>query len=264
MSEVATHQARSTDPRDYQDLPQTIGAMSKQFADGYVIAPHEHVRDQLLYATSGIMRLRTERDAWIVPSDGAVYIPGGTRHSVAMHGDVEMRTLYIHATPAGERPRSLCVVAVSNLLRELILALGDEPLLYDPDSRGGLVARLIERELASARELSLHVPLPQDSRLQRLCAALLADPSDGRTLDDWSEVAGASTRTLARLFARDLGMSFNQWRQRVRFHNALNALSCGEPISRVAEQHGYRSASAFSAAFGKVMGSPPSKISTER
>ena len=79
-----------------------------------------------------------------------------------------------------------------------------------------------------------------------------------------SEIAGASPRTLARLFERDLGMSFNQWRQRIRFHNALEALSCGEPISRVAEQHGYRSASAFSAAFRKVMGTPPSRVSAER
>ena len=107
----------------------------------------------------------------------------------------------------------------------------------------------------------MSVPLPSDARLQRLCAELLADPSDRRTLDAWSEVAGASTRTLARLFESDLGMSFNAWRQRIRFHNALEALSRGEPIARVAEHHGYRSASAFSSAFRKVMGTPPSKAS---
>lgn len=261
---MAVDTARSTDPRDYQHLPQSIAAMSKSFADGFVIALHAHERDQLLYAISGIMRLRTEREAWIVPPDGAVYIPAGTSHSVSMHGDVDMRTLYIDMIAAHKRPHALSVVAVSNLLRELILALSEEPVVYDSDSRGDLIARMIEQEIGRARELSLHVPLPKDSRLQRLCAELLADPSDRRTLDEWSEIAGASPRTLARLFERDLGMSFNQWRQRIRFHNALEALSCGEPISRVAEQHGYRSASAFSAAFRKVMGTPPSRVSAER
>ena len=261
---MAVHKARSTDPRDYQHLPQAIGAMSKSFAPGFVIPLHEHERDQLLYAISGIMRLRTEREAWIVPPEGAVYIPAGTGHSVSMHGNVDMRTLYIDTIAPPKRPRALSVVAVSNLLRELILALSKEPVVYDPNSRGGLIAQMIELEIGRARELSLHVPLPKDSRLQRLCAEHLADPSDRRTLDDWSEIAGASTRTLARLFERDMGMSFNRWRQRIRFHNALEALSCGEPISRVAQQHGYRSASAFSAAFGKVMGTPPSKVSTER
>ncbi len=256
---MALPKKHSTDPLDYQYLPQAIGAMSKNFADGFVIPLHEHERDQLLYAISGIMRLRTEWAAWIVPPDGAVYIPAGTPHSVDMHGNVDMRTLYIDTLASDRSPRALCVVAVSNLLRELILALSEEPVVYDANSRGDLISQMIESEIGRAPELSLNFPLPRDSRLQRLCAGLLVDPSDRRTLDAWSQVAGASTRTLARLFARDLGMSFNQWRQRIRFHNALEALSRGESIARVAKQHGYSSASAFSAAFGKVMGMPPSK-----
>ena len=260
---MADRTGRSTNPQEFQHLPQAIGAMSKSFADGFVIPLHDHGRDQLLYAISGIMRLRTEQEAWIVPPDGAVYIPAGTRHSVSMHGNVDMRTLYIDATAVSVRSDSMRVVSVSSLLRELILALSEEPVVYAPGSRGGLIAKMIELEIGRARELSLHVALPRDSRLQRLCAELLADPSDRRTLDEWSEIAGASSRTLARLFKRDLGMSFNRWRQRIRFHSALEALSCGDSISRVAQRHGYRSASAFSAAFGKVMGTPPSKVPME-
>lgn len=256
--------SRSTDPEDYQDLPQEIGAMSKDFADGFVIPLHEHERDQLLYATRGIMRLRTAGDAWIVPRDSAVYIPAGTPHSVDMHGDVDMRTLYIDTAAAEDRPQSLCVVAIAGLLRELILALSAEPIRYGPDSRGDIIAQLIKNEIGRARELSLNVPLPKDVRLQRLCAELLADPSDRRTLNEWAKVAGASARTLARLFERDLGMGFNRWRQRIRLHSALEALSRGETIARVARQHGYLSASAFSAAFGKVMGFAPSKASGGR
>ena len=92
---MTVSKSRSTDPEDYQDLPQAIGAMSKNFADGFVIPLHEHERDQLLYASSGIMRLRTAGEAWIVPRDSAVYIPAETQHSVDMHGAVDMRTLYI-------------------------------------------------------------------------------------------------------------------------------------------------------------------------
>ena len=261
---MAAQRERSTDPQDYQHLPQAIGAMSKSFVDGFAIPLHSHERDQLLYAVSGIMRLRTEGEAWVVPPEGAVYIPAGTQHAVEMHGEVDMRTLYIDTVAGPEPPRALCAVAVTGLMRELILALSEEPVDYAPDSRGALIARMIEQEIGRAQELSLHVPLPRDARLQRLCAELLAAPSDRRTLEGWSEVAGASSRTLARLFERELGMSFNRWRQRVRFHSALEALSQGEPIARVAARHGYRSASAFSAAFGKVMGMQPSKVSSER
>jgi len=250
---------RSTDPSDYQDLPQAIAAISKSYQDGFVIPAHEHRRDQLLYATHGIMRLRTARAAWIVPRDSAVYIPSGTTHSISMHSNVDMRSLYIDSGAISKTPRGLTVLAVSSLFRELILALIDEPVDYNSDSRGHSIAKMIEWEIGRAPELSLNYPLPSDPRLQRLCAGLLANPADRRTLEDWSEVAGASTRTLARLFDRELGMSFNRWRQRVRFHNALEALARGEAVASVAHQHGYQSPSAFSAAFAKVMGQSPSK-----
>jgi AraC-like DNA-binding protein len=210
------------------------------------------------------MRLRTSGDAWIVPRNSAVYIPAGTLHSVGMHGDVDMRTLYIDTSVSETLPKSLSVFSVSNLLRELILVLSEEPVDYARGSRGDMIAQLIKVEIGHARELTLKVPLPKDVRLQRLCAELLADPSDRRTLSAWADTAGASARTLARLFEQDLGMGFNHWRQRVRLHSALEALSRGEPIARVARQHGYLSTSAFSAAFGKVMGFAPSKATSER
>ena len=251
---------RSTDPEDYQGLPQPIGAMSKQFADGHLIPMHHHARDQLLFAASGIMRLQTERRAWLVPADGAICIPGGTDHSVRMHGVVDMRTLYIDAATVPRRPRPLCVISVSALLRQLILALSEEPVRYAPGSRADQIAGLIETEIGLAPERALHVPLPTDVRLQRLCGELMAKPSDRRTLDEWSQVAGASPRTLARLFEQDLGMGFTAWRRRVRFQSAMEALSRGEGVSAVASKHGYRSPSAFTAAFRKVMGNVPSVI----
>ncbi len=264
MRKITSSESRSTEAADYQKLPQPIGAMAKRFADGFTIPLHAHDRDQLLYAISGVMRLQTERDAMVVPPDRAVYVPAGVRHAVSMHGNVDMRTLYIAPISRGGCAKMLRVVVVSNLLRELILALSDEPMIYSADSRGGRIACLIEDELDRARDVSLSVPLPRDPRLQRLCAAVLAVPSDRRTLDGWSEMAGASARTLARLFERDLGMSFGAWRQRVRFHHALEILSQGEPVSRVAELCGYRSASAFSAAFGRAMGIVPSKLPESR
>lgn len=255
---------RSTDPADYQRLPQSIGAMVKRFTDGHVIAPHAHERDQLLYAVTGIMRLKTSRDALIVPPERAVYIPSGVRHTVGMHGEVEMRTLYITPSSTSNPAAALRVLSVSPLLRELIIALCDEPMSYSAGSRGDHIARLIESEIDLAGELPLSVPLPNDPRLQRVCAAILASPSDGRTLDGWSDVAGASARTLVRLFESELGLGFREWRQRVRIQHALEAVAKGTSISRVARACGYRSPSAFTLAFRRAMGCAPSSILNTR
>lgn len=250
--------ATGRDADAYVAVPRPVVAMAKGFDDRSEIAAHRHPRDQLLYAVSGVMRVRTDRQAWIVPPDRAVYIPAHTVHAIAMHGDVAMRTLYLDASAAPGLPLAPTVLEVSDLLRELVLALVGEPLLYDKSGRGGAIARLILSEIASARGLALNIPMPADPRLDRLCTALLADPASPVTLDGWSAYAGASPRTLARLFRREVGMSFGSWRQRVRFHNAVEALVRGEPVKRVAAANGYRSASAFTAAFRKEVGVAPS------
>jgi AraC-like DNA-binding protein/mannose-6-phosphate isomerase-like protein (cupin superfamily) len=251
---------RSIDPRDYQTVPRPIAAMAKSFTDGFEIAAHEHARDQLLYAVTGVMRVQTEQGVWIVPADRAVYVPAGTVHSVSIRGDLEMRTLYISPGSCPGLPVAPAVIEVSDLLRELVLAIIDEPVLYEEEGRGGAIARVILSEITRAKPMSLVLPMPRDPRLQRVCRAILDEPASRLTLEGWAEAGGASVRTLARLFQREVGLSFAMWRQRVRFLNALEAIVSGEPIARVASSNGYRSTSAFSAAFRKVMGQPPTAL----
>jgi AraC-like DNA-binding protein/quercetin dioxygenase-like cupin family protein len=251
---------RSTNAEDYQTVPRPIAAMSKTFTDGLEIAPHQHSRDQFLYSVTGLMRVRTRTEAWIVPPDRAVYLPAGVEHSIGIRGLVTMSTLYIAPRAHDGLPVAPTVLEVSPLLRELVLALIDEPVMYDEQGRGGALARLIFSEMTHARRLALVIPMPRDPRLLRVCNAMLTDPADRRTLDDWADQAGASVRTLARLFDDELRMGFVAWRQRVRFHNALEAIVAGEPIGLVAKRSGYRSASSFSAAFRNVMGQHPSSL----
>ena len=251
---------RSTDPSDYQAVPRAIAAMAKSFAPGDTISPHAHERDQVLYAIEGVMRVATAREAWIVPPHRALYVPAGVDHGVAMRGNVEMRTLYIEPGAHSNLPYNPVVLEISPLLRALILALLDEPLLYDEDGRGGWLASLVIDELTRAHHLPLVIPMPRDERLKRLCKELLDDPSRNETLDQWAEKVGASARTLSRLFSNEVGLTFAQWRQRVRFHNAMEAIVRGEPIGAVAHANGYESASAFTAAFRKAFGVTPAKL----
>ncbi len=252
---------RSTNPDDYQAVPRAIAAMAKSFAAGDATRPHSHTRDQLLHAVTGVMRVTTAEGAWIVPPDRALYMPGGIEHAVSMKGRVEMRTLYIDPGAAPGLPQQPVVLEVPDLLRALILELLEEPVLYDETARGGRLAALILDEIASARTLALAIPMPKDRRLKRLCERLIAEPARDETLERLAEGTGASARTLSRLFTRETGLTFSQWRQRVRFTNALEALVRGEPVGAVARASGYASASAFTAAFKKALGQTPGSLS---
>ncbi|MFD2272244.1 AraC family transcriptional regulator [Undibacterium arcticum] len=166
-----------------------------------------------------------------------------------------MRALYVDAELAPFQGTDCEVLNVSALLRELIAALAQA----DPDTpRETKLAALILDELAGAATLPIRVALPTDKRLKALCEMMIAAPGSRFGLDDFARHVGASGRTLARLFERDLGMSFSQWRQQMRLAHAAQLIARGMPMSQVAADLGYASQSAFSAMFKKTFGQSPS------
>lgn len=253
----AKQRPRSTDPKDYQRVPRPVAAMPKPFKDGDIVPPHRHRRAQLIYAATGVMRVTTAAGAFVVPPQRALWVPPGTEHSLAMRGDVAMRTLYIEPGAARAMSGECVVIEVPELLRALVHAAMDEPVLYDPRGRGGMIMRLLLAELRAAPRLPLSIPMPADPRLLRLCGSLLRHPQSDATLEHWAEHVGASARTMARLFRRQTGMTFGAWRQQARLVEALSQLAGGAPVGRVAERLGYRSASAFTQMFRRALGRTP-------
>ena len=106
--------------------------------------------------------------------------------------------------------------------------------------------------------IQLVLPLPRDARAKRVCQALLDHPADDRSLAAWGKLVGASSRTLARLFWRETGMTFGKWVQTMRLSLALDRLALGESVTRVALELGYATPSAFSAMFRRRLGASPS------
>jgi AraC-like DNA-binding protein len=176
-------------------------------------------------------------------------------HEVHLIGEVALRTVYIDASVAPRALDTCDVIDVSPLMREVIEALGAQD--GASTTRYDLLSKLLLEEIRSAPTLSLDLPLPSDRRLRALCEALLDDPGANDNLEEWAARVGASPRTLARLFQQELGMSFGQWRQRVRLGHAAALISLGTPLTEVAATLGYESASAFSAMFRRALGRSP-------
>lgn len=241
---------------EHQTLPHPVTAKARNYRGGTAPA-HSHPRAQLIYAGSGVMRVETEAGCWVVPPVRGVWIPANTMHRVIMLGAVEMRTLYIRPDAAPDLPDSCCLLEVSPLLRALILALVEEPVAYDLTGRAGLIATLALKELRFLKIPALHLPMPGEARLYRLCETLVGNPDSRETLETLAEQQATSSRTLARQFQRETGMSFRQWRQQARLVEALGHLANGVPVALVAEKLGYRSASAFTAMFRRTLGSEP-------
>jgi AraC-like DNA-binding protein/quercetin dioxygenase-like cupin family protein len=238
-------------------VDRVLAAFSRDYAPGEATGWHHHVRAQLLYATSGVMRVETPGALFVVPPGRALWVPPLCPHEVRTEGEVRMRALFFRedAMPVGGT--SAAVLGVAPLLRELILAACAEPLEWDEAGRGGRLAGLILDEVRRAPRLPLGVPAVSDPRLRRLAVALERDPASRLTLEDWAAECGACARTLARLFRAETGMGFARWRQSLRLAEAAALLARGVTPARAAAAVGYGSAPAFGAAFRAAFGVTP-------
>ncbi|MCD2518469.1 helix-turn-helix transcriptional regulator [Massilia sp. G4R7] len=234
-----------------------VGLSARDLPADVVVGAHSHEWGQLTYAADGMLRVSADGGSWIVPPQRAIWIAPHVEHEVTLLEAARLTPLRVHATRAPFPGENCRVVEVGALLRELIAALvtGGDGL---PERRAALLGELILDELAQAPTRPIRVPLPRDKRLLHLCRALMEAPGDSRTLGEWARAAGASERTLARLFETELGMSFGQWRRQVRLAHGASLIARGMPLWQVAEQLGYASQSAFTAMFRKTFGAPPS------
>lgn len=246
-------------PEALQHVPRPIVAWGGHYANGDEIPPHTHPRAQLLYAVEGVMRVITPNSVWTIPSHRALWVPPNVEHHSFMMSDLEMRTLYVSADVPLSLGTECRAISVSNLLRELILGLLQEPAEYPIPGRGEHLAALILMEIDRAATQAVEIPWPQDRRLQRVCQLVMDTPGSNRTIEELADIAGASARTLIRLFPKETGLKYHQWVQQVQLAEALCRLGRGESIARIASGLGYASPSAFSAMFKRNVGVAPNQ-----
>lgn len=232
--------------------------VSREYPDGHQIPEHWHEGAQLIHAVSGVMELGCGQGFWVISPQQALWMPAHLTHCLRARGKVLLRTVYVRpdACPAGfpDSPRSL---VVSPLLRELLSSALPVCTSSAPESRAAHLMHLLLDEIQWAQAVPLRLPMPRDARLQKLCLALLRAPGDQRSLTQWGDAVGASSRTLTRLFKAELGSSFLLWRQQARVFAAIPRLNQGEAVARIAGDLGYDSAGAFATAFRRLMGRSP-------
>jgi AraC-like DNA-binding protein len=246
-------------PGDIDDGLRPIVSLARDHPGPHHYPTHRHLRAQLVYASAGVMTVATAGGTWVVPPQQAVWMPAGVAHEVRAAGPLSLRSLYIHPDAARGLPETPCVVAVPPLLRALIGRASGFPVDYPPAGTEARLVAVILDELAALEPEPLHLPRPADGRLRAVGDALAANPADGRPLAAWARSAGASERTLARLFLRETGMTFGAWRERLRLLTAIARLAEGEAVTTIAFDLGYESPSAFIAMFRRTLGETPGR-----
>lgn len=237
-----------------------VRSLACRYYDGFHIAPHRHEWAQLVYAVSGVMSVRAGDLLWVVPPARAIWVPAGVEHEIRAASEYAMRTVYFTPELVGALPRACCALDVAPLLRELVLAIVGVQLIDEADEEGMRLVRVAIDRIAQARALPLQLPLPTDSRAVRVAERLRADPACEAELADLARDAGASARTLQRLFLTETGLRFSEWRRRLRLLHGASLLGAGHSVTEAGLEAGYAATSAFTAAFRRHFGFTPSQL----
>ena len=213
------------------------------------IGRHSHKRGQIVSVIKGVITVSTRAGVWVVPPNRAVWVPPNIEHWASYSRAVALRTLYTDKTASVRFP-SFCVgLYLDTLSRELLNAAVHFDWNLDPNHSDMRLARLLIERMPLLQQPALRVPDGKDPRVIRIMQRLREAPDENRTLAQMSKEAGASERTMGRLFSRDTGMTFSDWRRQYRLMLALERLGGGMPVTAVAHSLGYETAGNFSTMF---------------
>ncbi|KUI36946.1 AraC family transcriptional regulator [Mycobacterium sp. IS-1496] len=229
--------------------------------DGLITGWHSHDVHQIEYAIGGVVEVETASGHYLVPPQQAAWLPKGLEHQATMNADVRTVAVMFDSALIPDGGNRARILAVSPLIREMMIYALRWPIdraASDPVSDaffqtlGNIVIEALDHE----------APLNLPSSEHSIVAAALAYTKEhlqAVTADDVSRAVSVSERTLRRLFAEELGLSWRTYLLHARMLRAMALLAApGQSVQETAAAVGFDSLSSFTRAFTQFCGETPS------
>ncbi|WP_424806264.1 helix-turn-helix domain-containing protein [Rhodococcus sp. 27YEA15] len=219
---------------------------------------HRHPEHQIAWMSEGVMEIAAGGNIWRLHREHVVWLPGGVLHEMTLLTGGCMISAYANPDlrPSGTRWSRPMVLEMDDLTAQLLRHLCNRTI---DDRRRAKGQDLLYDLLSSAPERHDVLAVPRLQQANVVATAILEDPADVRTLEEWARQLGVSSKTLMRAFDADTGLSFRQWRTRARLYASLDMLARGDTVNDVAARVGYETSSGFIAAFRAGFGTTPAR-----
>lgn len=219
---------------------------------------HRHAWGEFVYAFNGVMEVNINQVNYLTPPPYGLWLPPNLHHSGLNRTSVSHATLYIHASLCQQLPQQAGILLTSPLVSAILLHLKQHPIKNTAE-----LLRLLHvllDQLQYAQYVPSYLPHTDHSNLKQILNYLHENPADQSALSELAQQINTTERTLARLAQKQLGMSLNEWRQRLKVMKAMSMLSEGKTVENIALDLGYANASAFIAMFKRWMEITPDQF----
>lgn len=219
---------------------------------------HHHDMAQLLFAPSGCMTINSDNQQSILPPTMAAWIPPYFPHRITMKNVVAYRSIYFDKSVFPDNSSEFAILNVNGLLRELIERISFWPWNIPVDLQKNTLSIFWE-EFHSAPKQNLTLLVPRDIRIKHHVELWNQGKSMPRFLKEFTKEVGASEKTIARIFLKETGMSYQEWRQQWRLQKSIELLAEGRNVRETAYDLEFSSDSAFIEFFKKYQRETPHK-----
>jgi AraC-like DNA-binding protein len=221
--------------------------------------PHQHRWGQVIFVKCNVLEMQVEGERLLTPPNLPIWVPPGHQHASYNHKQAHFRTLNIAADACEGLPERACLLRVSPVVHAIIEDCAARQLLIPQSVQDIRLCKVLLDQLLMAESQQSYLPSTPDRMLAPVLLALEQNPADNTTLAQWAQRVYTTERTLSRRCQSQLGMSFSEWRQRLRFLHAISLLEQGKSVQDMAQELGYSSASALIAMFQQQSGTTPER-----
>jgi AraC-like DNA-binding protein len=227
------------------------------FVAGTKAYSHAHPWGQFNYVSEGFMYFKIAGKMFVVPPSYGIWIPPEVEHSAHNATAATFRPIHLSTRLSEQLPVSACALHVTPILRSIIDDFASRRVSVPVTVQDLRLADVAFDQLKGATTQDNFLPFATSKELKIVLDRMQENPGDNRSLTEWAAYINLTARTLERRCLSELGMTLIEWRQRLRFLRAVEALSANKTIQKIAFDLGYSTPSAFVAMFRRMSGTTP-------
>ncbi len=162
-------------------------------------------------------------------------------------------------------PQQACSVVMNDILKAILNNFAERDVQIPQSAADRRLGQVLVDQLHAAEIEHSYLPYASSVQTSFVVDSLRADPGNADTLSlNGLSVYLSANVLLARQFMRETGISFGEWRQRLRFLAAIEQLETQQSIKEIAFYLGYSSPSAFISMFQRHAQCTPEQYRRQR